>query len=338
MASKPEGSKPHLRFGALILLGLGFVAVTPLLAAIVVAGTGPQRWVVAAGVAGWAALVGSYQSMVSGRDRSRRRRTSAELEQSLRSRDRVTGVVRCRLTDQDAILDRIVTISESILRDGITDPRLTLDSVRLVGAHARDARALIEDAITELKLETHPAPAEPSAVDVRDEIEQVVSRFPGAGIMTTGTRHIAMTDPAMFRVAVRSLVAAAVSRRASEIDVSLAGNGPTVVCTVSDNGPPFSSVPPLANALSRSMGTSIEASRRMNGNHFSFALELAPRDTDQGGPADPLDVLGMSRREESRETAPPPATIGEQLSFPEPVARDRSQTVAARRKHLLISR
>lgn len=339
MGSTREPTKPRTRAAALIILVLGVVAITPLLVTIIAA-EGTSGWVVTGGASGWIVLVGVYHSLLVSRDRRCRDALRHTIEEIQRARLVGSESFQDRLDDQRSILGRIITISQQIVADGITDPRITLDNVRHLEAHAHHGQALIEDAIAGLRLENDNNPAEPTDVDVRDAVEEVAARFPSAGVVTAGARHFAHTDPALLRVVLRNLVAAAVERGATRIDISVARDGLVVLVTISDDGPKCMSIPRLPAALAKAFGSTIEVAHRMNRNHFSVAIPAAgpPRQT---GDAAPLDVLG------SRYTALPhtepdtkhrkPAGRG-RIVFPEPVERDQSQTVAARRKDDLIAR
>lgn len=328
-----------MRAAALMIVVLGVIAITPLLATIIAAGrTG--GWVVASAASGWIVLVGVYHTLLVSRDRRRRDALRHAVDEIQRARLAGCESFQNRLDDQRSILGRILTVSQQIVSDGITDPWITLDNVRHLEAHAHHGQALIEDAVAELRLENDSNPAEPTDVDVRDAADEVAARFPGAGVVTAGARRFAHTDPALLRVVLRNLVAAAVERGAMQIDISVAGDGSVVRVTISDDGPECMSTPRLPAALAEALGSTIEVARRMNRNHFSVALPAAepPR---QSVEAAPLDVLG------SRGTPPPPAeqvivhrkpASRERIVFPEPVERDQSQTVAARRKGDLVAR
>ncbi len=330
---------PHMRITASMILVVGLVAIAPLLVAIVAAQP-KGGWVVTGGALGWILLVGAYHALLVSRARDRRNRLSHVINETQQARSADCDSFQDRLEDQQAILGRIITLSQQIVADGITDPRMTLDNVRHLEAHARDGQALIEDTVAELHVENSSKPVAPTDVDVRDAIEEVAARFPRAGIVTAGARHFAHTDRVLLPVVLRNLVAAAVERGAAQIDMSVARDGSLVVVTVSDDGPECVSVPRLPAAIAVAFDSTIVVARRMNRNHFSLTIPAAgpPRQTVE--PA-PLDVLG------SRSTALPPTEPDAKdrkpagrgrIAFPEPVARDQSQTVAARRKDNFIAR
>jgi hypothetical protein len=322
-----------------MILVPGLIAITPLLVTIIAAER-TSGWVVTGAASVWIALVAVYHTGLISRDRRRRDALRHAVDEIQRARLVGCESFQNRLEDQRSILGRIIAISQQIVGDGITDPWITLDNVRHLEAHARQGEALIENAIAELHLDSDSNPAKPADVDVRDAVEEVAARFPRAGVVTVGARQYAHTDPALLRVVLRNLVAAAVERGAVRIDMSVARDGLVVRVTVSDDGPECMSIPRLPAALAKAFGSTIEVARWMNRNHFSVAMPAArpPRDTLD---AAPLDVLG------SRSTASSPSSpdiehrkpsIRGRIVFPEPVERDQSQTVAARRRDDLIAR
>lgn len=250
-----------------------------------------------------------------------------------------THSFRDRLSDQDAILDRIVSVSGRILNGGITDPKLTLDDVRLIEGHARDARALIENTVIELRLASGLNDLAPETVDLRGEIETVSRTFVPARIATNGPNLVARTNAPMFRVLLRSLIAAAVERGSDEIDVVVAHDKSTVLCTISDDADceTAPSPPQLAATLATALDTEITVSRRMRRNLYTVSFPAAARRVSA---ATPLDVLG-----ERKAAAADPASMSDpsidrshRIVFPEPVARDEIETVAARRRRHPITR
>jgi hypothetical protein len=339
MGSTPEPTAPHMRAAELMILVLGVVAITPLLVTVIVVHhTG--GWMVTGGALGWIVLVCAYHALLVSRARDRRNRLRQVIDETQQARSIACDSFQDRLDDQQAILGRIITLSQQIVADGITDPQVTLDNVRHLEAHARDGQALIEDTIAELRVENSSNPVVPTDVDVRDAVEEVAVRFPRAGIVTAGARHFARTDRVLLPVVLRNLVAAALERGAAQIDMCVARDGSVVMVTVSDDGPESVSVPRLPAAIAEALDSTIVVTRRMNRNHFSVVLPAAGPPPETADPA-PLDVLG------SRSTALPatepdtkhrkPAGRG-RIVFPEPAARDHSQTVAARRKDDVIAR
>jgi hypothetical protein len=341
MATNPEPPSPRSQIGALIVLVLGVTSIAPLLVAIVSAPDGPAGWLVAVGATGWLAILGGYHLLIGARTRRRHQALQDRIDATDRARLANSGSFRDRLNEHAAIQDRIITIGEQILADGITDPNLTLDHVRLLTTHARDAQALTEDTLTQIGLESGIERTEITRVDVRDQIEQIGARFPGTGMITTGARHFAYTDPAILRVMVRSLISAAVARGCHQIDAAVARDGASVVCTVSDDGSTSTTPPPMAIALARSLGTEIESSRRIGRNHFSVSVPAAPAPPSQNGIDTPLDVIGDRIPAPAPEQPPSKPRLARgsgMVVFPEPVEHDITRTVAARKKDELIAR
>ncbi len=341
MATRQEPASPRLRAGALITLVVGVISITPLLVVIMSAPDGPAGWLVAFGAAGWLMLVGGYHGLLVAHTRRRHNvlRRQVDAEKSARRAD--SAAFRDRLNDHAAILERIITIGEQIVADGITDPHLTLDSVRLLTSHARDAEALTEDTLTQIRLESDTAPVELTLVDLRDQIDLATARFPEADVTKTGTRHFAYTDPTAFRVLVRSLVTAAIERGCRQIDVAAARDGTSIVCTVSDDAPEPTTPPRIAIALAQALDTRIEISRRIGRNHFSFSSPAAPAPASENAMDAPLDVIGDRPPTTPPEPLPKRPRVTDRYGrvvFPEPIERDDTQTVAARRGDELLAR
>ena len=296
----------------------------------------------------WLVLFGACGIALSRRHNGQVDSLQLQLAEAKRAGWEATDSFRYRLGNHDAVLTRIAEISGDILGNGITDPNMTLDEVRLIDAHAREAKALIEDTAIEIGLRAGRRNPEGAVVNLRDEIETVASRFFGCGISTAGPSLLARTNAPMFRVMVRSLVAAAVDRRSPEIDIVVARNGSTVLCTVSDNaaGEHLPAVPALAAALATALGNGIETTRRMRRNLYTVSLPTEPGlpiEPHEATATAPLDVFGTRDLPISTADGPPATPHGypephRHVEFPDAIVRDQNQTVAARRKSQVITR
>jgi hypothetical protein len=179
-------------------------------------------------------------------------------------------------------------------------------------------------------------------LDLRDEIEVVLAPIMRAGhsVATGGPRYHAVTDAAVFRLIVRSLVSNALDGAAAHVDVSLARDHDRIVCTVADDGPDRSheglaGVSPVAKSLSIAIRAELTWNHALGWNQASLSVPAA----DMSGPAvahgDPLDVRGTPRS--SIEPAPasaPHLSRGEDelVTFLEVHERDRARSVTSHRR------
>jgi hypothetical protein len=289
----------------------------------------------------WFIVFGVFRVVTMKRERDRMGGLHRQLAEADRANQATVDLFRNRLRNHDTILAKIIQTSDRILNSGITDPNLTLDDVRLIGGHARDARALIEETTVEFGLGTGRHDLATEKIDVRREVDAVSSLFAPGSVSTTGPHLGARTVGPMFRVLLRSLIAAAVARGSDEIDVAVAHDGSAVLCTVSDDAGVESvpCVPPLAAALAAALDTDITSSRRMRRNHYTVSLPAAAMPTDTVAP---LDVLGarasVAQEDDPVPTRRRPVDRSYRIEFAEPFQRDENQTVAARRRTHLLNR
>lgn len=323
------------------------VSIAPLALAVAVRtrpASPPTSLLVAASLL-WLVAGITYRGFSGAHDRWRRKMLRQEISAARKARLDSSEVFQDRLNEQSAILDRIVDLSETVLSEGITDPSRTLASVRLLNAHALEAQGLVADAIAEVRVETGSQTFERQPIDVRVELEQVVAPFIRGGrvITTSGAQHFAETDPAVFRVLIRGLVTRAIELGAETIDAAVARDGALVLCTVADDGPDRSGfgladLTPLATSLAAGVNGEFEYTRALGWNQFSLCLPVGIPPTTIPRRHDPLDVLGRVKPSQAPPPAPPssgPAAGLDRdmdLPFGNSQPRDRSQTVAARRK------
>lgn len=336
----------HPGVGTAIVIMMGVVAATPLLLALAALSTEPSlnNRVFVAAAALWALVFVTYRALAHAHQRRRRHLLQQELASTRRARIEASEAFQDRLDDHYAVLDRIAEISDSLLEEGIIDPHLALRNVGLIAAHTRDAQIQIEDSIIEVRVGTGLQEPSMATINTRDEVEQVVAPFirRGISVATSGPRQFTRTDPAMFRLIVRSLVTGAVDRAAADIDVSISRNNEFVICTVSDNGPDCSdlgldAVSALALSLGAAAGAGMRFSRILGRNQFSVETESCEEPESMKQEAPPMDVLGalapsLPRVEEPLPSRPARVTV-ELVSFLEDQERDRQRSVAARREH-----
>ncbi len=294
----------------------------------------------------WAAAIAGSQWLLWREQRARRRALQREVRDVRNARLACNTTFRHRLIYQQAVLDRVLAIGDDVIEEGIIDPSLTLDNVRLIRAHAREAQDAIEDAIIEADVSIGSHEPDLVDIDARDEIEKVAAPFAqtGINIATSGPRHFVLTDPATYRVIMRGLINSAIARNADDIDVSVASDGDQIVCTVSDNGEPESAT--SISAMTRTLAATVDAdprfSRALGRNQFSIALPAGERPAGYTAPASPMDVLGdvptsrrpaTERRGDGLHMDP-----GALINFVSTKERDESQSVAAKRKSQLLAR
>lgn len=345
------------RIGILVLFMAGTVATAPLLIAVAIRSNADSAATTLAIIAAlaWMVTVIVHRGLARAHEHWRRRALREEVAAARRARIDASEVFQDQLNDQHAILDRIVGISEAILAEGIIDPNLAITKVRLIGSHAREAQALVEDSITEVRVETGASIVDTETFNIRSEIEDVVAPFirSGAKIATSGPRHYVETDPAMFRLMLRGLVAGAIERRAEEIDLTIARNGVAVVCTVSDDGPDNSgagldSVSPVTRSLALHIGAELDFSFGLGRNQYSLAVKGAETPEFARPKLQPMDVLGSRVKTRPEAESPPPApapapplgrpSAAAAVAFADDPVRSEMETVAARRETQLTSR
>jgi hypothetical protein len=299
----------------------------------------------------WLLAVVTYRAFARAHERWRRKMLRHEIAAARKARLDSSEAFQDRLKEQSAILERMVTISDTVLSEGIVDPARVLENIRLVNAHSHEAQGLIADAIAEVRVETGSQTFDMQAVDVRSEIEHVAAPFIRSDreITTSGTQHFAETDPAVFRVIIRGLIARANELGAESVDVSVARDGALVVCTVADDGPDraatgLDDLPPLATSLASGVDGEFDFSRAFGWNQYCISLPVGVPPTRMQAQGAPLDVLGTvrpSRPTSKPSVASPDAASSEPtepVMFAGPAAGDRGQTVAARRKTPVAAR
>ncbi len=339
------------RIGTVIVVMAGAVAITPLglaLAADRGDGSAGSPLVIAAAVA-WLIVFALYRGFVQAYGRRRRQILRREIAEERRARIETTDAYQDKLLDHDAILERIVEISDAIIEEGIIDPRLTIRNVRLIQAHAADAQILIDDAIIEARVAIGAEEVVAEPINLRDEIERVAAPFARGdiGIATSGPRVWGDTDPAMLRLVLRSLISGAIGRGAEQIDVSVARDAERAVCTVSDDGEDCSrhgldAVSALATSLAGTLTAEIEFTRALGRNQYSIAVLGAPTPPEADPSHSPIDVIGGRNLQQELVTEQPvkkPAFTPEELiTFVRERERNRKDTVAARRERQLTAR
>ncbi len=329
------------RVGAVIAMMAGVVAITPLGLALIAKRDNSDSLLVVAAIS-WLLVVALYRGLVRAHEHWRRKVLRQEIAEARRARIEATSAYQDKLIDQQAILDRIISISDALLDEGIIDPQLAINNIRLIRSHARDADTQIDDAIIEGRVAIGAEEAVFETIDLRDEIEEIASPFArrGTSISTAGPANFGTTDPAMFRLIVRSLITGAIDRDAADIAVAVTRNDDSVVCTVSDDGTDcrrvgLDAVSALARSLTATMGATLDYNSALGRNQYSIVVPAA--EAPQPEPhAAPLDVLGgLSRAEAQQEpaTVRHPAFSREELvTFVRERERNRSESVAARRE------
>jgi hypothetical protein len=349
--SQLTAPKIHSGVGTLILLLTGVIAVTPLVLALAIFSdnSGAGGWLLIATASVWLVAFAIYRGLVLAQQHRRRALLRRELANTRRARLEASDAFQDRLNEHHAVLDRIAAISDDIVTDGITDPQRALRNISLIAAHARDAQIQIEDSIIEVRVETGVQETTIESINARDEIERVVAPFArkAINVATSGPRHFIDTDPAVFRLIVRSLIAGAIDRDATDIDVSIARDGGTVVCTVSDNGPDCSrlgleATSALAQSLAAAASAELRFLRVLGRNQFSVEAAASETTDTARQDATPMDVLGELPQSVPRvelQSPPPKVRSHEELiTFLEDQERDRKRSVAVRRKRELLAR
>jgi hypothetical protein len=349
MEDREHPTRPSAWIGMLIGAMAWVVTVAPLgltLAAQRSQSTMRTTLIVGA-AASWILVVLAYRGILAARQRQRRKELLREVAEVRQARRDAADVFQDKLQTQRAILDRISEISGHVLEEGIIDPHLSLKDVRLIRAHATTAIAHVDDAILEARVGTGSREVASETLNLRDEIEEIVTTFghSEAGMATGGPVVFGETDPAMFRLIVRSLIAGAAERNPGHIDITVARNGDKAVCTITDDGPDCSStgldnVPALAHSLAAAVNGSLVFNRVLGRNQFS--IEVACAEPAAAEDAAPMDVFRDTEmrylRPDDADCAPRTLSPEGLLSFPQPGQRDRNESVAGRRERQLTAR
>lgn len=332
------------RIGVLVLFMAGAIAIAPVVIALAVrnSGSSVRTTVLLIASVAWSLSLLTYRGLALAHEHWRRRTLRTEVADARRARLDASATFEDKLNDQNAVLERIAEISEAILEEGIIDPQLAINNVRLINSHAREAQAFVEDALTEVRVEVGAAAADTETFDARAEIEEIAIPFvrSGVNVETSGSRRFAETDPAMFRLMVRGLINGAVERDAEQIDVSIARDDDSIVCTVSDNGSDNSdlgldSVSPVTSSLALTVGAELRFTCALGRNQYSLTVPAAETPAFADKATAPMDVLGAPRQE-----SPPPTDTDrprvvldreDPIAFP-PQDRAAAETVAARRE------
>ncbi|MDJ0953750.1 MAG: hypothetical protein QNJ81_08720 [Acidimicrobiia bacterium] len=338
-------------FGSVAVAAGCLAAAVPLVVAIVIAEDGSElrsNSLVIASVS-WLALVLVHRSWTKFSEQRRRQALRDEIAETRRARLEGADAFQHTLLNQQAILEQIDEISSLILEEGIIDPRLAVSNIRMIQSHARDAGIQAADALLETRVAIGARSPDPQLMNLRDGIEEVAAPFARGGysIATDGSVLHGTTDPAMFRLIVRSLISSAIAREAEHIGVSVASNHDRAVCTVSDDGPDCrrqgtGAVSALARSLAGMLDAGLDYSHALGRNQFSIDVPLAAAPQTTQTQAAPMDVLGNlppSQRDESD-----PQTTGralgpeELIQFVKDRERSRDESVAGRRGRHLIRR
>lgn len=339
------------RIGLLLFFMAGAIAVTPLVLVFVVRHetSDLQQLILTVAAVAWFVALVLYRGLSVAHARWRRKTMREEMAATRRAR--LDSAIRFedKLNEQHAILERIADISETLVSDGIVDPQLALDNIDLISSHAREAQAQVEDTIIETRVECGSASVDIETFNVRDEIEDIVVPFirSGIGLSTNGPRLFAATDSAMFRLMVRGLITSAAERKSEAIDVTVARNGDTIVCTVSDNGfdtshTGLSWVSPVTKSIAHTVNAELNFSRALGRNQYSVAVPAGQTPEYAKHPTLPLDVRANQSERTVVRRHNPSITIepdgDEVITFLRDQERDLAHTIAARRVRDLASR
>ena len=349
MGQRQDPTLTQRRVGIAIVLMAVAVAVTPLVLSLIAArsASSPPELVIGSALA-WLVAVVAYRGLRNTYDHQRRRALREEIAQLRQARNEATSAFQDRLLEQQAILDRIRDISDAMIDEGIIDPTLAINNVRLIHSHARDAQVHIDDTIIEAQVGIGAESVFTETFNVRDQVEEVVAQFARQGFntITSGPTLFGETDAAMFRLIIRSLINGAVARDAGQIDVTVASDGDYVVCTVSDDGADtrklgIEAVSGLARSLVATLGTTIEFSNVLGRNRYAIAVPRIELPDAAVAADDPVDVLGSKPQSLPLQEAPPLspriAVVSDLVTF-ERDTMDRSKSIAASRERRLTPR
>lgn len=343
MGQRQDQTLTQRRIGLAIALMAITVAVTPLLLSLSAAreGSSPPGLIVGTALA-WLLAVVAYRGLSNTYEHRRRKALREQIADLRQARNEAASAFQDRLLEQQAILDRIRSISDTMLDEGIIDPTLAINSIRLIQSHARDAQIHIDDTIIEAQVGIGAESVFIETVNVRNQVEQVVAQFVRKGIntITSGPALFGETDAAMFRLIIRSLINGAVARNADQIDVSVASDGDSVVCTVSDDGADTrklgeKAVSGLARSLIATLGATIECSNVLGRNRYALAVPRAEAPDTVAASDDPVDVLGSKPLSVEQHENPPIsqriAVVTDLVEFEQDTVV-RSESIATKRK------
>jgi signal transduction histidine kinase len=247
----------------------------------------------------WLALFIGCRFLALRLERQKRDVLRDEIAAMQRALIETSDLCQDRLHEQHAILDGIRDISNGILDDGIIEPSQTLARVKEISSRAFEGQGVIDDAIAEVRVETGSTSFTFEQLDVREEIDAVVAPYlrSGFSITTDGPRHYVETDPAVFRLVLRSLVKKAIHGDASTVEVAVARDNMRVVCTVSDDGVDRSyeglaGLSLTTRTLVTAVGGELRFSRALGRNHLSISVPRSESPQPGRTSFEPIDVLG----------------------------------------------
>ncbi|MDJ0664816.1 MAG: hypothetical protein QNJ75_09665 [Acidimicrobiia bacterium] len=337
------------RIGIAVALLAITVAITPLVLSLIAARneSSPTGLVIGTAIT-WLLAVVAYRGLSNTYEHQRRRALREQIAELRQARNEATSAFQDRLLEQQAILERIRDISDRMIDEGIIDPTLAINNVRLMQSHARDAQVHIDDSIIEAQVAIGAESVFVETLNVRDQVEEVVAQFArkGSNTITSGPTLYGETDAAMFRLILRSLINGAVARDAGQIDVTVASDGDHVVCTVSDDGADTSklglkAVSGLARSLVATLDVAIDCSNVLGRNRYAIAVPRVDAPAEAEKLQGPVDVLGNKpRSEEPQEVLPASprlAVVSDLVTF-ERDAVDRTESIAEKRERQVAPR
>jgi hypothetical protein len=299
MANRGQSVRLRQWLGFLIAAMAVAIAVAPLAFSVALHNTTKSAFAAVLIVATlvWTLAFAVYRGMAQAHERWRRKVLRCEIADIRQARLDASETFQDSLNEQNAILERIVEIADTLLTNGIVDPMTALENVRTIASHAHQAMGLVEDAVADVRAETGATSFETVAVDVRLQAEEIVAPFIRSGhrITTSGRRHFAETDPAVLRITIRNLITKAIEHGSQEIDVSIARDNDRVVCTVSDYSTDrstfgLSAISPVCRSLVAAVDASLDFGYALGWNRYSISLPAAENRTV---PTEaPRDVLG----------------------------------------------
>ena len=301
MADRQQSVRLQRRIGVLIAVMAAAIALAPLALAISLHNTRDSGLTPVLVVATllWVLTFAVYRGLSIAHERWLRKVLRREISDIRRARLESSEAFQDRLNEQTAILDRIISIADTLVTDGIIDPITALENVRAVASHAYEAKGLAEDAIAEVRMETGSASFDMAGLDLRNEVEEIAAPFIRSGhqITTSGPRHFVETDPSVLRIIIRNLITRAIEHDATEIDVSVARDGDRIVCTVADYNTDRSdlglaAVSPVSRSLANAVNGRLDFGYALGWNRYSLSLPAAGHHHREPAKAAPMDVLG----------------------------------------------
>jgi signal transduction histidine kinase len=136
-------------------------------------------------------------------------------------------------------LTSIYGFSEVLIDEGLVDPEMSMELIRLINGESAELSRMVEDLLTAARLDANVLNFKYEAVSVADEIATVTAPMvrSGAELRVDVPRVMIWADQMRFRQVIRNLISNAIKHGGDRVAISGRSDGPRLLITVADNGP-----------------------------------------------------------------------------------------------------